>query len=144
MKKKLGLLSVLTVMAAVLVCGCVSSKDASFKVGNDTVPSLYSVVGERKLNGQESGTDNGVTSLKLTYKGGDVTKDDIVKYAQTLQAQGYSVTSGADTTKDSFDLQLGKQSVDAGSVLLMEISYEFGNNAEITYRVGQGIITQNQ
>lgn len=141
MKRRIGLAAAV-IMFLFLFAGCASSTDQSVTVGNDTVASLYSVVGERRVTGTSKGVENDVNYVTLTYDNGDVTENDIYNYYQKLQSDGFILVEDADTTKDPIILSLGKESSEAGKIILVDISYSQNGTTEISYKTKVGTISR--
>ena len=81
--KKTTILSMSVVLILVLAlalsgCGAALKEAAKlneYEVGDDNIPSITSVVGEREVTGIESSVDNGISSKKYTYKSATVYDD---------------------------------------------------------------------
>ena len=70
MKRKVSYMVVLLLVSALLAgCGVLSdaAKLTEYTAGEDHIPSINSVVGEREVTGVESSVENGVNTLKYTY-----------------------------------------------------------------------------
>lgn len=139
---KLAVILMMLVLITSLLCACTSSKSETVKVSNDTIPTLYSVVGERKINGTEVGIQNGVSYTSLTYTSGDVTTDDIENYVEALRETGYLVLEDVDISTVPFTIHMGKESSEGGKIILVDITASLGNHAEINYQVGKGEISK--
>lgn len=67
------------------------AKDAAnltqYELGDDFIPSITSVVGERKVTGVESSIDNGVVTKQYTYSSTSV-YDDLWTYVQEFMDDG--------------------------------------------------------
>lgn len=142
---KKGMLS-FTVAAILLVTllmsACVSNTDRTVTVGEDSVPSLYSIVGERKVTGTSKGFDNNVDYVTLSYNDGDVTKDDVYDYTQALRDAGYLLLQDVDLEAEQLSVYLGKASSEEGKIIIVNIEYSLGNSVQISYKTGAGTVTE--
>ncbi len=129
--KKTTILSMSVVLILVLAlalsgCGAALKEAAKlneYEVGDDNIPSITSVVGEREVTGIESSVDNGISSKKYTYKSTTV-YDDLLSYVTALMDQGWRVTKDIDLKIVPGSGELGKKSADDGEILLVSFSYE--------------------
>lgn len=100
-----------------------AAKLESYALGDESVPSITSVVGEREVTGVESSTNNGIASKQYTYASASV-YDDLWAYVQTLMDDGWLVTQDIDLKDVPGSGQLGKKSAQDGQILLISFSYE--------------------
>lgn len=139
---KIGIISLLALLLTWALAGC-GAKDPVIKVGNDQIPSLYSVVGERRMSGSAAGFDDSVRYVTKTYAPGEVSLTDIEGYWTALRDQEhFIVTMDTEQLNGHVKLQLGKESVDNGAIVLIDIDFDELGNTEIQYRVGEGTLTR--
>ena len=132
MRRKSLIIAALAV-ALILLASCQSVSDSTIvTVGNDRIPALYTAVGEREIIGRES-TDS---RAALTYQG--VSQSDLNAYVSALQKDGFSVTSN-----NGDKLQLAKESVTEGQVVLVSLEVPRNNSATIIYAVASGSLRKN-
>ena len=127
-----------------LFCACGILQDAAkletYDLGNDKIPSLTSVVGERKVSGVETGSRTGGVQYKnYTYETQTLTEDMDAYYAALLQS-GYLVTKSSEGNTMKGSLELGRNSADAGKAILIGLAWD---NTLITLSItkGDGTIT---
>ena len=136
------IMSLLMVIAMMLTgCGAVladAAKLAQYELGDDPIPSITSVVGEREVTGVESSTNNGIVNKQYMYSSASV-YDDLLTYVQKLMDSGWLVTQDIDLDVVPGSGQLGKGSIEEGQILLISFSYdESGYIIEVTK--GKGTI----
>lgn len=137
--KSIAFLAVIVMIASVFA-GC-GGTDPVIKVGNDEVPSLYSVVGERKITGTSSNVENGVRNAQKTYQSGAVTREDIESYFTALrETHGYIVTMDTEENGTAIRAQLAKESVDAGKIVVVDIDFDSAGSTVLSYTVGEGTL----
>ncbi|MFA5523749.1 MAG: hypothetical protein WDA24_05265 [Tissierellales bacterium] len=126
-KKVCCMMSLFMVIAMMLTgCGAVltdASNLTQYELGDDLIPSITSVVGERKVTGVESSIENGVVTKQYTYSSTSV-YDDLWTYVQELMNDGWLVTQDIDLNVIPGSGQLGKGSIEEGQILLVSFSYE--------------------
>lgn len=130
------------VLLAALLVGCVSATAGTVKVGNDVVPTLYSVVGKREISGTQSGVSEEGKYRILTYGTGDVTEEDVWAYIEALQAQGYLATIDTQRSGGTLYQQMGAESEDEGQIVLVEITYDPLTETVIRYLAAPGTLTR--
>lgn len=68
-----------------LLVGCASNTAENIEVNDDKVPSVYSVIGEKKIVGTNSEVKNKVRMTTLTYKAGSISEKELQKYIEYLR-----------------------------------------------------------
>lgn len=141
--KNINKLSIFIMMLSfvLLLVGCVSNKDEIIKVGDNEVPSLYSVVGEREITGSEKNVKTELKMVELTYKSGVVSQDDLVAYTEHLIDNGWLLTKEIEESQEGYIWQLGKESKKEGNIILIDVFWPELGSAKIVYREGKGNIT---
>lgn len=141
--KNINKLSIFIMMLSfvLLLVGCVSNKDQIIKVGDNEVPSLYSVVGEREITGSEKNVKTELKMVELTYKSGVVSQDDLVAYTEHLIDNGWLLTKEIEESQEGYIWQLGKESKKEGNIILIDVFWPELGSAKIVYREGEGNIT---
>ena len=145
MMKKRFVLTALLAALLILAAGCVSGNAPTIKVGDEAIPSLYSVVGDKKITGTEADAKaeagGSVTQTTVTYGNGDVTIADLNKYISKLtKDDGYMITQDAQSKGDSQSYQIGKNASKEGNIILISFVFSKGST-KINYAVGTGTIT---
>jgi len=128
--KALRLAKLALLIAAMLVpAGCGVLKEAeqlqSYDMNGEAIPSLNSVVGDRKLTGKSTGTENGVPYAAYTYKS-DTPFEDTNAYFEKLCADGFIVTQDWDGSQDAGTVELMRQSKADDQLLVVTAAYEAG------------------
>lgn len=138
--KSIAGILIITVFAACFA-GC-GKTDPVIKVGNDEIPTLYSVVGERKVTGVSKGIENGVHYAEKTYPSSEVSIDDIEAYVNALQDEYHFVITMMEDSGTSVHSQLGNESVDEGKIIIIDINYDSSDDTTIQYQVMVGTLTR--
>lgn len=137
----------LTVMIGVIAVGCASNTAENIEFNDDKIPSIYSVVGEKKIVGTNSEIENDIRKTTLTYKAGTISKKDMQAYVDYLRKEEkYVYTLDSKSGADGTMIQLGKESVTSGKVVLVDVLYPSvdSESTKIMYRLGAGTINKNQ
>lgn len=97
------------------------SKRLEVKMDNESVVSLYSIVGDKKLVNYSDGYETDGTRIKkYTYKTSLVSRDDILTYIAKLKELGYVYTE-----KTNMDVkEFGKKSDKDDTSILINITYD--------------------
>ncbi|MDR3084678.1 MAG: hypothetical protein LBU47_00010 [Christensenellaceae bacterium] len=148
MKKAIlvALSAMLLAAFALALTGCGALEDAaalqSYDFGEDIVPSVNSVVGERKVTGVSTGTSNGGQYKEYQYESATVSEDLIAYVIQGLIPGGWIATVDFNLNVVPGSGQIAIESEDEGKILLMDLSYE---NGGYTIRVTKivGTLTRN-
>lgn len=111
-----------------------------YKLGNDTIKSIKSVVEKRQVTSVATETSNGITTKKIEYVS-DTVYDDLLKYTQYLRNDGgFALTKDMDLSLTPSTIELGKLSNDSGKLIMMTIAYNsFGYT--IIIQKGEGTLT---
>lgn len=109
-------------------------------IENDKIPSIYNVVGKRKLYKFKSYKKDEIDTKIYSYKNIKNLKSDLSKYTQELRDNyNFVYTSNIDFTKDDGKISLSTNSVDNGEIIIMKIIYK-NNKFEINISKGKGTI----
>ncbi len=140
LRKTLSILITLALMFALSGCGTLKKAAAleQYEMGEDAVPSITSVVGEREVTGVESSTSGGTQTKKFTYLSGTVF-DDLLAYIDRLTQDGWLVTQGYDLNAVPGSGELGINAAQEGKYLLVAFSYDAAGYV-ITITKGNGTI----
>lgn len=111
-----------------------------YRLGNDKIKSVKAVVGKRQVTSVSTETSKGITTKKMEYKS-DSVQDDLMEYTYYLRTDGeFNLTQNMDLTVVSSTIELSKNSVDDGKIIMMTIEYNpFGYI--ITIQKGEGTLT---
>lgn len=128
MSKTVSWIMPLLLVIAFTLTGCGSVlKDAAkltqYKLGDDLIPAITSIVGEREVTGVESSTNNGVITRQYAYSS-TLVYDDLLAYVKKLMEDGWLVTEDIDLNVIPGSGQLGKDSIEEGQILLISFSYD--------------------
>lgn len=143
MKKKwIWLLGIMLVVVA----GCASSTAEEIEINDDKIPSVYKVLGEKKITGTNSSIKDDVRTTELTYKAGSISEEELVEYMTYLiEEEGFIPTIDTKEEDGKLTNQLGAESVTDEHIVLIDLtcSTDFEGSTVITYRSGPGQITKN-
>lgn len=111
-----------------------------YTFGDDTISSIKSVVEKRKVTSVYTGIKNGITTKTVEYKS-DSVQDDLIKYVEYLRTDaGFSLIKEMDLSVVPSTVQLAKESVDEGQVIIIIIDYTL-NGYTIKLTKGEGTLT---
>ncbi|MBO0469972.1 hypothetical protein JZO66_05415 [Enterococcus sp. DIV0242_7C1] len=130
-----------------LLVGCASNTAENIEVNDDKVPSVYSVIGEKKIVGTNSEVKNKVRMTTLTYKAGSISEKELQKYIEYLrEKEGYVYTLDSKQTEEGTLIQLGKESKTKGNIVLVDFLYPAmdSESVKIMYRSGSGSLKMNE
>ncbi len=138
--RKMIMLCLALVISLVLLIACQASDAATVEVGQDNIVSVFPVIGEKKITGTRAGTVNGVPYKNLTYEARMISDDEIAQYIDALTGEGFvqikdTIINGAEKT-----LQLAKQSVQDGKLILVDILHNSTDHTVLKYSVEEGTI----
>ena len=109
-------------------------------MGDDTISSIKSVVEKRKVTSVYTGIKNGITTKTVEYKS-DSVQDDLIKYVEYLRTDaGFSLIKEMDLSVVPSTVQLAKESVDEGQVIIIIIDYTL-NGYTIKLTKGERTLT---
>lgn len=103
--------------------------------GEDMIPTLYQVVGEREIESFEDEISTLFRKKQISYKTGSVSSDDIAIYAYNLYEQGYVFMKFFDEE----GAQLGIESKDEDMIIVVDVLYP-SNQVTITYTKFKGTL----
>lgn len=130
----------------VVLAGCASSTAEEIEVNDDKIPSIYKVIGEKKITGTNSSVKNSVRTTELTYEKGSISEEELVEYMTYLiDEEGFIPTLDTQEEDGKLTNQLGVESVTEDHIVLVDVtaSTDFEGPTVITYRSGPGEITRN-
>lgn len=148
MKKTVSiLLSALLLLGCMLTfAGCGALKKAaqlsSYDFGADSIPSVNSVVGERKVTGAQTGTGTGGAYKEYTYESASVSEDLIAYLIDDLLANNWYALVDFNLTSLPGEARLAMQSQDSGQIIIMDVRYE-QSGYTIRLTKGEGTLTLN-
>lgn len=133
----------LMIVLLVFLTGCASSTAKTVEINKDSLPSVYAVLGKKKITGTSKSIENGVHTLELTYAKGSISEDEIFEYTDALRDLGFLVTVGLEENPSEMRWQVGKASQVSGHVILVDFFYSENQSVVIRYATGEGTITPN-
>ncbi len=109
-------------------------------IGNDKIPSIYNIVGKRKLYKYKATEKDKIYTNIYKYKNIENVKSDLSKYTRELRDNyNYIYTSNIDFTNDNGEISLSTNSVDKDSIIIIKITYS-KDKYEINITKGKGNI----
>lgn len=113
-----------------------------YKLGDDVIRSVKAVVEKRDISSISTETSNGVQTKTIQYKSPNV-QEDLVRYVEYLRTDGgFSLTQDMDLSVSPASVQLAKESVDEGKIIIFTINYDsFGYTMII--QKGEGTFSLN-
>lgn len=134
------------IITSMIIVGCASSTAEEIEINEDKVPSVYSVIGEKKIVGTNSEIKNKDRITTLTYKAGSISEKEMKQYIDHLREEKYVDTLDSKDTVEGTMTQIGKKSVSDGNVVLIDFLYPAmdSEGVKITYRSGPGKLKENE
>lgn len=126
-------------LALGMMTGCAALTDAgkleAYDMSGDSIPSINSIVGERKVEGISTGTNNGVAYKEYKYAS-DTVSADLVAYLNVLMDDyGYLGLIDFNVTEIPGTGRLAGESKDSGKIIVIELDY---TNSGYTIRISKG------
>ena len=111
-----------------------------YELGNDAIKSIKAVIEKRNVVSVSTEISNGITNKTIEYESNTV-QEDISRYIEYLrEEEGFLLTKDVDLSKIPSTAELGKESNDAGKILLMTINYD-SSGYTIIIQKGEGTLT---
>lgn len=138
-----------TALAIALVCvfvltGCAvlsnAAKLEAYVFGPDSIPTVNSVVGQRKVTSVQSGTGTDGTYKTYTYESETVSEDLIAYLIDTLLENEWYALVDFNLYNVPGMAQLATESEDSGQIIIMDVTYE-QNAYTIKLTKGKGTLT---
>ena len=137
-KKKGKVLIVLAIIAVIFVGGIAAviagaagavNKAANadyYELGNDRIPSVKHVLGEkRKITSASTSINNGVTMKEYQYSVPDKDQSlEMSQYLSYLREEGFLLLTDVDFNAPEAWCKLGRNSVDSGYQVVVQIDYD--------------------
>lgn len=139
-KKSFGIIGILLLVFLLASCSPMSKAEKleNYEVEENLIPSITSVVGERKVVRVKTGTENGIRSKEYEYVSDDVF-DDLFDYVLHLMNDGWTVTKDIDLNKIPGSGQFAKHAKEEGKIIMLDFDYDLsGYTVIITH--GKGTI----
>lgn len=112
-----------------------------YTIGNDTLPSITSVVGKRKTSSISTSKKNKITTKSYTYTDIKNAQSDLDQYITELKSNNFLTTSKIDLNKTKDTFSLAKVSNDNDYIIVVNITYDLGTYT-IEIKKGIGSLTQ--
>lgn len=141
---KIVLIVIACIVALILLAGIIAyvatgnTADAKeYKLGNDTIKSVKTVVGKRQVASVSTNVKDGITTKEIEYES-DSVQEDLLEYTQYLRNEGdFTLTKDMDLEEIPSVVELAKTSKDSGKVIIMTIDYN-SYGYTITIQKGEG------
>lgn len=132
---------ILLITVISLVTSITKYKDDNYYIiGNDKIPSIYNVLGKRKLYSFKKFDDNNKIIYIYKYKDISNPKSDLSNYIDSLKKDyNYYYTSDINLTLSEGTFQLSNNSIDENMIIIMDITYD-KDSYEIKITKAQGTI----
>jgi hypothetical protein len=113
-----------------------------YKLGDDAIGSIGSVVGERKVASVSTSVENRIQIKQIEYDAEGNAQEDVAAYMKYLTSEeGFVLIRDIGSSEGSTTIKAQKESVDEGKIIWMTIDYNpFGYT--ITIQKGEGSLTQ--
>ena len=99
--------------------------DKYYVLGNDKLPSINLVVGNRELASYNNLDGDNIITKVYKYKNVEDTKSDLSSYIKVLKNDyNYLYTTEVNLSKSKGKFQLGNNSVDSNKIIIITISYD--------------------
>ncbi len=133
------ILSIITLISSIISLN--NNKNSNYYIiDSDQIPSIYNVVGNRKLYSYKSLKNNGIKTKIYKYKNIKNTSSDLSKYILELKNNyNFVYTSNIDLSKNNGEISLSSKSLDADNIIILKITYD-NNSYEINISKGKGIL----
>lgn len=117
---------ILLITVISLVTSIIKYKDDNYYIiGNDKIPSIYNVLGKRKLYSFKNFDDNNKIVYIYKYKDINNPKSDLSNYIDTLKNDyNYYYTSDINLTLSKGTFQLSNNSMSENMIIIIDISYD--------------------
>lgn len=127
------------IIAFIAVGNTANAKE--YKLGNDTIKSIKTIVEKRQVVSTSTKVENGITIKEIEYKS-DSVQDDLLKYTQYLRDEGgFYLTKDMDLSQIPSKIELGKQSSAKGKLVMMIIEYN-SYGYKIIIQKGEGTLNK--
>jgi len=142
-RKKITIATViLGIIIALVTWGIISFRDMqtneTINLGNDSIPTIYAIVGERSIIGISREWSNDERVVTITYASGAVSAEDIETYVEALLSRYHFVT----LENLGFGIvTLGTRSVNQNRILLVDIRFSSHGETIIMYTKTEGDLT---
>lgn len=112
-----------------------------YKIGENVIPAIKLIVGERKVSGVSSTIENGVSTKTYTYINIESVKEDLIKYVSELRTnQNYKVIKSFDLNDATGDLQLAKKAYESDKIIVISIEWS-ANTYTVSLNLLEGTLT---
>lgn len=109
-------------------------------IGNDKIPSIYSIVGERKLYKYKTYNKDNVNFKLYKYRNIKNPASDISKYILELKDNyNFIYTSDVNLSNNNGIIELSTNSIDNNKIIIIKILYD-NNSYDIELSKGNGKI----
>lgn len=133
----LALVTIFIVVLSVAFLVINKAKTAGYvEFGEDKVPTIYYVLGEKKLNNISTEVENGIASKSYTYSATELSTLELNNYIEELSNQGYLIT----LNNNDNHVQMATESIDSGNIIIVDITQKT-SEVIIVYSKGAGTLT---
>ncbi|MEG0328582.1 MAG: hypothetical protein RR565_10795 [Erysipelothrix sp.] len=135
---------IIILLSLLLLAGCASPTAKTIDINDDSIPSIFSVIGEKTITYTDSSQKDGVRSTELTYKSGELSEEEIVEYTEyLLDKENYITTQEVSEVSATVTTwQIAKESKRNDNIILITFNYESRGEVIINYATGPGTLTR--
>ena len=95
-----------------------------YKLGNDTIKSIKTVLGKRDVKSVSKKNSKGLTTQEIEYKS-DTVQDDLLEYTEYLRnGEGFKPINDMDLSIIPSTIELARESEDSGQIIKIKIDYD--------------------
>lgn len=95
-----------------------------YKLGNDTIKSIKTVLGKRDVKSVSKKNSKGLTTQEIEYKS-DTVQDDLLEYTEYLRnGEGFEPINDMDLSIIPSTIELARESEDSGQIIKIKIDYD--------------------
>jgi len=108
-----------------------------YSLGDDVIPSIKAVVGQRDVSYTESSISNGITTEIIKYTS-ETVFDDLLEYVTVLmEEEDFVLIEDMDLNVSPGTVEMAKESKDDGEIIILTIKYN-KSGYTLTFEKGEG------
>lgn len=112
-----------------------------YKVGDDIIKSITTVVGDRTASGISTSYRDGVTNVEVVYNKQSQVQQDLLEYVTYLrEEEDFKLTQDMDLTNPTGVVVMAKPAMEEGKIIMFTIHYTLSEYT-FTIQKGEGTFT---